>query len=619
MRLGQTMLRGRFSFGFSVALEEGGASQERDPAQYLCRLFEAMRLRETLLGHSVMEEGASSMTHVDRLFRFWIERRRECSMCKAKSVVSEASWMWNVSVSDFSGIDVTVQELYLRSCAERSVEVVCTRCKSTCAHREQQRMATLPNVLVVRVCRDPEFDAVAVLAEDQLSFPALGPNLDLASVLFSANRSLCAVRCGDGDFWWFDAERAFHPLGPSVCGVLKSRVSMLVYQRQQGDVDFGNRVRDPQEKVSKDVGVGGDVDDAFSRAAATLMRRKQSTPVDVEDTKPSKTSEEQRRAIEAKRQEKRSAHVAVLSERRNRLKLEGAENMSRWLSAGARGTAEIRDSSGAPVRARHHGVALSMDSSIDTYRGQQSVGEGSDVTSTVYGLANVLDDKGLHATPLKPMLKRYRGRSSSSVTAPSSVLAPSSAAVAAAADAAVVSAAATSASESAEIAAGVLLPPAVCAPAPALDSAAAVPCAEPVLRPATRVEQELKACALAAAASHVVEDIDMESIGVGVPASSSKAAASSRSSAPATVPTSSSPSAAVSAGAVSSSGGLAGGGSGRGAGVLVDESGPTDLLTWAALGFEGGRRSSSESGLILSCCATLADFQTGMVAMSLAG
>ena len=163
--------------------------------------------------------------HVDRLFRFWIERRRECLTCKSKSVVFEASWMWSVSLSGFLGIDVTVQELYLRSCAERSVEASCARCKCARTHREHQRMASLPNVLVLSVEREPGGDDVAVLAEDQLSFPALGPNLELSSVFFTSSRSLCAARCGGGDFWWFDAERAFHCLGPSVCGVMKSRVS----------------------------------------------------------------------------------------------------------------------------------------------------------------------------------------------------------------------------------------------------------------------------------------------------------------------------------------------------------------------------------------------------------
>ena len=95
----------------------------------------------------------------------------------------------------------------------------------------------------------------AVLAEDHLAFPDLGPNLELASVLFSSARSVCACRCGGGDFWWFDAERAFHCLGPSVCGVMKSRVSLLVYQRQKGDVDFGSEDRGAAEMGSEERGV----------------------------------------------------------------------------------------------------------------------------------------------------------------------------------------------------------------------------------------------------------------------------------------------------------------------------------------------------------------------------
>ena len=129
---------------------------------------------------------------------------------------------------------------------------------------------------------------------------------------------------------------------------------MLVYQRQQGDVDFGRSIRESVMKVSENADVGGGVDDAFARAAATLVRGKQSIPAEEEDMKPTKTTAEQRLAIEAKRNEKRLAHVAVLAERRKRLKLAGSENMSRWLSAGARGTAEFRDSKGAPVRVGQH-------------------------------------------------------------------------------------------------------------------------------------------------------------------------------------------------------------------------------------------------------------------------
>ena len=82
---------------------------------------------------------------------------------------------------------------------------------------------------------------VAVLADDQLSFPSLGPNLELASVLFAAARSVFACRCGGGDFWWFDSNRTPHCLGPSVCGVVKSRVSLLVYERPSGEVEFARK------------------------------------------------------------------------------------------------------------------------------------------------------------------------------------------------------------------------------------------------------------------------------------------------------------------------------------------------------------------------------------------
>ena len=170
-------------------------------------------------------------------------------------------------------------------------------------------MASLPNVLVVCVERETGSEGFAVLAEDQLSFPALGPNLELASVCYTASRSMCAVRCGDGDFWWFDAGRAFHCLGPSVCGVMKSRVSLLVYQRQKGEIDFGRPVHGTEELVSEERGVGGSADDnAFARAASRLMPAKQTNSVDGAETVPFKSIAEQKQIIEAKRQAKRLDH-----------------------------------------------------------------------------------------------------------------------------------------------------------------------------------------------------------------------------------------------------------------------------------------------------------------------
>ena len=109
-------------------------------------------------------------------------------------------------------------------------------------HRRQKRLASLPNILIVRVDRNGGVGSSAaslpVLVEDQLAFPTLGPNLELASVLFESQKCMCACRCGEGDFWWFDAGRACHCLGQSVCGILKHKVSVVVYERPNGEAEF---------------------------------------------------------------------------------------------------------------------------------------------------------------------------------------------------------------------------------------------------------------------------------------------------------------------------------------------------------------------------------------------
>ena len=180
--------------------------------------------------------------------------------------------MWRVSTVGVEASEVTVQELYLGSCAETFVDAPCARCGRMQSHREQQRLASLPNVLLVQVMRSDEGGSseedIAVLAEDQLAFPTLGSNLELASVLFSAARSVCACRCASGDFWWFDAVRGSQCLGASVSGVLKRRVSLLVYERGSGDVEFAMGARDADMAVASRV--EPIVDEAFARASASV-------------------------------------------------------------------------------------------------------------------------------------------------------------------------------------------------------------------------------------------------------------------------------------------------------------------------------------------------------------
>ena len=74
-------------------------------------------------------------------------------------------------------------------------------------------------------------------------------------------------------------------------------------------------------------------------------------------------------------------------------------------------------------------------------------------------------------------------------------------------------------------------PPAFPAPAgaAAVDPAAAAPHEEPVVRVASKEEQDFKARSLAAAASHVEEELDKDQVGAGVPLASTRVAARLRS------------------------------------------------------------------------------------------
>ena len=109
-QLGQTLQLPRFSLGYK-------ASAHREPVEYLFRLLDEMRSREVVLSNAVL-----GVTHVDRLFQFWREKRRECSHCYQKSVFFEPDRVWRVSTVGVEAAELTVQELYLGSCAETLVD-----------------------------------------------------------------------------------------------------------------------------------------------------------------------------------------------------------------------------------------------------------------------------------------------------------------------------------------------------------------------------------------------------------------------------------------------------------------------------------------------------------------
>ena len=346
--LSQTLLLPRFSLGFTV---QSGNYERRDPVEYLVRLLEQLRAREVELGHvcePAQRQGADVVCHLDRLFRFWVEKRSECLTCGRKAIAFEANWFWRVSAGGFEAAEATVQELYLRSCAAVEAPSMCRGCRTVQPHREQKRLATLPNALIVFVDREGSsgvsMESLAVLAEDHLAFPALGPNLELVSVLFRSNRCLCACRCGDGDFWWFDAGRACQCLGQSVCGVMKNKVSVLLYQRPSGEAEFsGGRCeasrtsRAPQTFGA--AGSGADRRNVLPRAQGAVESRPESKPyTSVQDLLAARRAKEQANRMEA---------AIAQAEHARRSRKDGLDKLARALGATAGGVSQARQQTGA--------------------------------------------------------------------------------------------------------------------------------------------------------------------------------------------------------------------------------------------------------------------------------
>ena len=233
------------------------------PVEYLLGTLELLVQGEEALGRTAAGPMGRCITHVDRLFGFWVEVRKECSVCKHRTAEFLFQRSWQVSLADSTGHEATVTELFLASCAvvpDASLVCSSTRCRMALTpHRSQRWLATLPNILLLEVVgRDGRVGAEAasgpmpVRAEEQLVLAALcHPNLELAGVLYSwgERRSMCASRDPAGAFWMFggrDAEPRC--LGRDVTDVLAGRVALVAYQRPGGAADF--------ESMSKKVVVG---------------------------------------------------------------------------------------------------------------------------------------------------------------------------------------------------------------------------------------------------------------------------------------------------------------------------------------------------------------------------
>ena len=150
------------------------------------------------------------MTHVDRIFGFLVEERRQCKSCKCLGRSFRRDLVYEVTAPEAAG-EMLVTDMYLRSCVPQDATRVCASgvCKGEQAtHEVQKRLSSLPNVLILSVRRGGGGQHSAVAVEEQLSFPGLGA-LVLAAVVFALGASgarlryACACRAPDGDFWFF--------------------------------------------------------------------------------------------------------------------------------------------------------------------------------------------------------------------------------------------------------------------------------------------------------------------------------------------------------------------------------------------------------------------------------
>jgi hypothetical protein len=153
--------------------------REVGAAAYIRALLTTLHRCETDLGRCASPGSPDAVTHVDRLFRFWVETRSECTVCGCKATRVDACWDWCLHTDDFGSEGCADQEstselgsvadMHLRACAVKLVQRVCTSAECTgcvTGHRQQRRMRTAPNVLLVHIDRG---DAGAAMARFPLS------------------------------------------------------------------------------------------------------------------------------------------------------------------------------------------------------------------------------------------------------------------------------------------------------------------------------------------------------------------------------------------------------------------------------------------------------------------
>ena len=192
-------------------------------ADYLVALLQEMRRLEIASSRAMAWPGmagevAESCTHVDRLFSYVCEERCYCTACGAVEVKFTRAALLSLPVPASSGTTACVTELYTEHCRlvpDDASEDGHRFCHGACGSRQehwvQRRMASSPNVLIVKVPRFSEEGDVRTFrleAEQELFLPGLEPFEMFGAVYSKGRRSgetgsayICVCRGPDYQFW----------------------------------------------------------------------------------------------------------------------------------------------------------------------------------------------------------------------------------------------------------------------------------------------------------------------------------------------------------------------------------------------------------------------------------
>ena len=124
--------------------------------------------------------GRCSITPVDGLFAFVVEQRLQCNACGRRSALFEHDRLLRLALP---AVKVTrprsLYDLYMMSCVPVQADVekgACACCGSAERSVAQRRLATMPRVLLVQVCRDAPSGEVLrhpVYVDESLEWPGL--------------------------------------------------------------------------------------------------------------------------------------------------------------------------------------------------------------------------------------------------------------------------------------------------------------------------------------------------------------------------------------------------------------------------------------------------------------